>query len=489
MGAAERAPSVTLARNAFYLVVGQAATTALAIVLSSALGRSLGAHDFGVYYLITTMATFAYVFVEWGQPTLVIPLVARAPQRSGELLGSSLALRVVLAVAVSVVAALISWTLGYGAQTTGLAVFMILASLPLFLAQSYGMVFRAHDRMGKDATVSVANKAVALCVALPALALGLGIPGVILALAVAGAAALVVARRLYARAFSLPLRMSWDVARELLRDGAPILAMTAATSAQPYLDAILLSKLAPPSVVGWYGAAKTILGTMMAPATILGMAAYPRLARASADPTVLRREVRAAFRPLLLLGALAGTGTYLFADVAIALIYGARVFAPAAMILKVFAPALFLVFIDVLLGNILYAAGRGTGFAVAKVASVVVGSTLDLLLIPVFQERFANGGIGVVVAFAFSELFVFGGAMIVMRRWHALEPAIAVDVARALGAAGVTILLLRLMSGLPAGVALPLCVVVFVGASLALGLVRRRDLELLRALVPRTPGA
>src|SRR5713101_3886566 len=45
-----------IARNAFYLVVGQAATTALAIVLSAALGRSLGPGDFGMYYLITTMS-------------------------------------------------------------------------------------------------------------------------------------------------------------------------------------------------------------------------------------------------------------------------------------------------------------------------------------------------------------------------------------------------------------------------------------------------
>jgi O-antigen/teichoic acid export membrane protein len=56
-----------IARNAFYIVVGQATTTALAIVLSAALGRSLGPQDFDIFYLITTMSAFAYVFTEWGQ--------------------------------------------------------------------------------------------------------------------------------------------------------------------------------------------------------------------------------------------------------------------------------------------------------------------------------------------------------------------------------------------------------------------------------------
>ncbi|HKC13434.1 MAG TPA: oligosaccharide flippase family protein, partial [Vicinamibacteria bacterium] len=93
--------SAGIARNAFYLVVGQATTTALAIVLSAALGRSLGPGDFGIYYLITTMSAFAYVFAEWGQPYFVIRQVAREPQRSGDLLGTALVLRVLFTLIVT----------------------------------------------------------------------------------------------------------------------------------------------------------------------------------------------------------------------------------------------------------------------------------------------------------------------------------------------------------------------------------------------------
>jgi O-antigen/teichoic acid export membrane protein len=473
-----------MAQNAFFLVVGQVTMTALAIVLSAALGRSLGAKDFGVYYLITTMSTFAYVFVEWGQPYFIIRQVAREPLRSGALLGTALALRAASAIVVTVPAALIAWALGYDTRTTSLSVFLILASLPLFLAQGYGMVFRARDRMGRDATVSVSNKVIALCITLPALALGAGIPGVIFAQAIAGVAALGVAFKLHGRLGAPPLRVSSQTARELFAAGAPILAMTAAVWAQPYLDVVVLSRLVPATVVGWFGAAKTILGTLVAPAAILGAAAYPRIARVSADSAMLRREVRAAFRPLLWLGALAGTGTYLFAGTAISLIYGSRGFEPAATLLQVFAPGVFLLFIDILLGNIIYASGRGTWFAIAKIVSVVVGTVLDILLIPFFQEHFANGGIGVFVAFALSEVVVFAGAMIVLRR-GTLEPATALDVARALGAAGATVLLFRLIPTVPPWVGMPVCVAAFAAASLALGLMGRRDLNVLQTLVRR----
>ena len=163
------ADGATVARNALSLVAGQAATTALAIVFSAALGRSLGAEDFGLYYLITVMSTFAYVFVEWGQPFFVIREVATEPLRAGELLGTALALRAGLAFAVAIPAGLIAWALGYGGRTSWLLVLLILAGLPLFLAQGYGMVFRARDQMGRDAAVSVANKVLVLGVALPAL--------------------------------------------------------------------------------------------------------------------------------------------------------------------------------------------------------------------------------------------------------------------------------------------------------------------------------
>ena len=478
------ASGATVARNALHLVIGQGATTVLAIVLSAALGRSLGAKDFGVYYLIATMSAFAYVFVEWGQPLFVIRQAARAPGRSGELLGAALALRAAMAVAVILPAGLIAWGLGYGARTTWLSVLFILASLPLFLAQGYGMVFRARDQMGRDAIVSISNKAITLLIALPTLALGAGIPGVIVAQAVAGLAALGVAVRLYRRLGAPRLTASTQTARELLAAGAPILAMTAAAAAQPYLDAIILSKLAPAAAVGWFGAARNIIGTLLAPAAILGAAAYPHIARASAEPAGLGPTVRSAFRPLLWLGALAATGTYLFAGTAIGLIYGSEGFGPAATILQVFSPGLFLVFIDILLGNIIYASGGGTGFAIAKIVSVVVGTGLDFVLIPLFQQRLGNGGVGVVVAFALSELVVFAGALMVMRR-GTLQRGTALDVARALAAGGLTVLLFRVAPPVPAWAGIPLCVAAFAAASVALGLVGRRELAVALTLMRR----
>jgi O-antigen/teichoic acid export membrane protein len=480
-----RSHHATIARNAFNLVLGQVVTTGLAIVFSAALGRSLGAQDFGIYFLISSFSLFAYVLVDWGQQFYVIREVARSPERGSQLLGTALVLRAAGAALVAVPTGLMTWALGYQARTCWFSVAFIGVSLPFFLAQSYGMVFRGRDRMGLDAWVSVVNKFALLAVGLAALALGTGLSGVVAAQAVAGLIALALAAQLYRRVTTGPLRYSAQTAREVIAGGSALVTMMAAVSVQPYLDAIILSKLAPADAMGWFGAAKNIMGTLLAPALILGAAEFPRLSRAAADIPTFSIEVRAALRPILWLGALGGVGTYLFADLAIGIIYGQQHFGPAGTILKVYGPGLFFIFIDVLFANALTAMGRATALSVAKISSVVLSTALDLILIPIFQKTTGNGGLGVVVAFVASEAVVFAGSLFLLPR-GTFGLGATLDLGRALGAAAITALLFRSMPPLPFYLGLPLCVIVFSLCSVALGLVRRADVQLLWALLRRS---
>src|SRR5215472_3653237 len=148
----------TVARNAFYLVVGQVTTTAFGIVFSAALGRILGPHDFGLYFLISSFSVFAYVLADWGQQYYVIREVARQPERGSMMLGTTLILRVAGTVLVAAPTGIATWALGYDAVTCWYTIAFIAVSLPFFLAQSYGLVFRGRDRMGLDAWVAVVNK-------------------------------------------------------------------------------------------------------------------------------------------------------------------------------------------------------------------------------------------------------------------------------------------------------------------------------------------
>ena len=118
----------------------------------------------------------------------------------------------------------------------------------------------------------------------------------------------------------------------------------------------------------------------------------------------------------------------------------------------------------------------------------MLSTGLDLLLIPWFQRRTGNGGVGAVLAFVASEVVVFGGAALMLPR-RCLGKTVALDLGRALGAAGATALLFYSLPPLPIYVGVPACITVFTLCALSLGLVRRSDVALMQGMIRRKLAA
>ncbi len=476
-------PRGSVVRNAMHLGLGQIATTILTILLSATLARTLGAADFGLLYLLMSIATFAYVFVEWGHNPLIIRETVRNPEKAGNLLGSALALRAASALVACAVAVASTWLLGYDVRTRVLTAVLILAWLPQYLGLSFGSVFRAHSRMDRDALMNVILKLTTLIGSVTCLALGGRLRGLMLAWCLAGCLTLAVGITMY-RKLRLPrLSVSLQTARALWHNGASLLAIFLAVAIEPYLNANILYKRAPAAVVGWYGAAWNICGTLLAPATILAATMYPRWSMASGDPAEFKRSFDISFRPLLLVAVLGAVGTYLFADVAIGLIYSRQKFGPAADTLRAFAPVLLLMYVDVFVGMAILASGRAGRLAAAKVGAVVITTTLVFFLVPICQARYGNGGLGVMFAMTLGEVLMLVAAATLIRR--ALDGRMLVDVCRCLAAGAVTILVMRLLPTLTPILAIPMCIALFAGLALVAGALHRADVELLLSAIKK----
>lgn len=465
----------SMVRNVVHLGLGQVTTTILTILLSATMARTLGPSDFGLLYLLMSIATFAYVIVDWGHGAIIGREAARRPERSGELLGSALAARTAGALLACPAAIATTWLLGYDLRTCLLSGALILCWLPQYLGLSFGWVFRSHERMDQDALLNVALKLATLVGSVICFTLGGRVAGLVLTWSVAGCLTLIIGIAMY-RSLQLPkLSATVSTARELLRDGAPLLAMSLAVAVEPFFNANILYKLASPAVVGWYGAAWNIAGTLIAPATILGATMYPRLSTAAGDAAEFKRAFGVSFRPLFLLAVLGAVGTYLFADVAVGLIYSLQEFGPAADILRAFAPVLLLMYVDLFLSMAIVAAGKAGRLAIAKVVSVVVTTGLVFVLVPLCQTRFSNGGLGVMYAMVIGELLMLSAAGVLIR--EAIDSHEFGDMCRTLIAGAVTILLIRLLPALTPFLAIPICILVFGGLSLLVGAVKRSDVE------------
>lgn len=472
-------PGAAVARNAMHLVFGQAALTLLSIGLSAVLGRSLGARDFGVYYFASATTFFAYTIVEWGQPQLLIQLVAREPESAGTLLGSAAVMRAVGAALGAGAAALATRAMGYDLRTQLLVALFMATWLPTSLAQAFGLAFRGRERMDSDAQVNVANKAFFVAIAIPVLALGGGLTSVALSLGAAGLGSLVVADALRRRLAFAPPRPSRRAIRQLLVEGAPIMLMNLVLVGETYVGTLFLSKFTPPEVIGWYGAARNIYGALVMPTTILVSASFPRFSRTSDDLPAFRREVAASLRPVLGAAVLGSIGTYLFAHVAIGVVFGRAKFGPAIVVLQLLAPTLFLISIDTLLGFVALAAGRAKWITAWKIVALVMTGVLAWVLVPWTQARFGNGAYGVVAALAAAELIMLASLARLVPR-GVLTAAVFRDLLRAMAAGAVALAAVRLLPTDHPVVAIPVCILAFGGAAWAVRLIGAGDLAVLR---------
>ena len=471
----------SIVKNTAALVAGQIVTTAIAIVANAILARTVGAEDFGIYWLVGSIVSFAYVVIDWG-PNCFVGTIAREPGRTANLFGSKVLMGAALATIGFGVVNVATVALGYEPRVRGLIALAFALNLVTAWCTAASLVLRARERMSLDAIGSVALGACTAVGIVAAVLAGGGLASVFIAQGVAAAAALTVYAMLLRKLPIGRVRPTAATVRELAHGGTPFVVFAVIVAVHPYVDATLLSKLAPKAVMGWYGAATKFSGTLLFPALVLGSSLYPTLSRlAVSSKEEFSRTVRMTLRPLLTVATLATVGTILFADVAVNLVYGQRSFGGAIVILQSLAPWIFLTFVSVGLGSAVVALRRERAFTVAKVASVVVSGGLDLVLIPWFQEHHGNGAVGTALAQGGSELVMVVTALLLMPR-GLIDRGVFGSLVRALASGGGMLAAGWGLSWLGANVVIRLgaSLLVFAALTMATGLLARRDLLLLR---------
>ena len=395
-----------IARNVMNLGIGQIATGILGFFLTAALGRSLGPANFGIYYTLFAIYGFVGVMVDWGQATYVIGETARGRPDEPEFIGSALLIRLAGSVCAAIMAAGITLAFGYDEAIVWLAPIVVIVGTPLALSQAYSFLFRGRDRMDLETCVAITGKAVTLAATLLVLYWGASLLGVLLAYGVGGlgsmAAGVYLARRI---GFNIRAPAAAPL-RELLWAGIPFALFSSALALLPFIEVLLLSRFTSPDVVGWYAAARGVLGIVIAPAAILATASFPEVSRMSSSVPDLRRLLTESSRLLLSIAALTSAALYLFADHIVMVIYGRGDFQHAALLLRVAAPFFVLQFLGFLLGSAVLATGKSKQMAKIKIVYVAAFSVVAWILVDFCQQRFGNGAIALFVTSGLLEIFL-----------------------------------------------------------------------------------
>jgi O-antigen/teichoic acid export membrane protein len=397
----------TIARNTAVLFIQQGITWTSSFLLMMFLPRSLGPVAFGRFFLAFSVAELFRVLVSYGATTLVAKDISRNPENAGETIVNAMAFRAVFAT-VSI-AAMIGFSLiaEYPVETEvlffvfGLGLLFTSVHFPL-----YG-VFQGLEIVHYNSLGSIAERAFVCLVGISVLLMGGGavaVAIVFLAGLFLNTSVLLVQVRKFVAWLPSP---KWSSVFRQIRDGIPYFLFSASTMIYYRINTLMLSKMAPEEVLGWYGAAMRFFDTLMFFPSVFAIAILPTLSRLWKDEADIHKQ--AALKSLefvSFVGIPVSLLVALFSEEIVALLYGAEGFVESATILRILSIGLVFIYVDIIVGTTLLASDKQYQQSVVALCAIPFNVLLNYFLIPYFGELTGNGGSGAAVATVLTEVCV-----------------------------------------------------------------------------------
>ncbi len=406
----------SITRNATVLFGSQVVTWASSFVLMILLPRYLGSEEFGRLYLAMSLAMMAQVFIEFGGAFYIAKEIAKSPQDAPALIANSVGLRVLLSLLTILALFAFAVVGGYPPRVRLLIGILSIAKLWEGTMAVYISSFQGFERMEYRSASSITERIVLTVAAVPALLLGGDAVVVAVLMAVSTLMSFLVASRFLRRLVRPLPPIRWRAAWGLAKAGLPYLFMAIFAVIYYRINAVMLSLMTPESVVGWFGAAFRFFDVLMFLPSILSIAVFPVLARQAAEQSHVAHTTEKSLRVILLAGVPMSIAAFAFAEGIIGTLFGLGAYGPSVAILKMLAPGLLLVYVDFVLVTALVALDRQRQWSLVALLAIPVSIALNYALIPLFQERSGNGGMGSALATNITELVIMGAAMLLLPR-------------------------------------------------------------------------
>jgi O-antigen/teichoic acid export membrane protein len=411
-------PSVRrrVAFNTAVQVAGKGAVLAIAAGSIAVLTRYLGPDDYGRFTLALMYMQLFGVLADVGLLTTVVRDVSKEPERTEELVGNALTLRLLLSLLAIALGAALSLALPY-AHDVRIAI--VLAGGPLLLGMlntSLVAVFQARLRMGRAMIAEVVGRAAGFGLAVAVAALDLGFYAVMGAAAGGALVTLVVTWSLsrgLVRARFLADRAVW---RPLLAASLPLGLALAINELYFRADTLVISLFRPYEDVGLYTLAYRILEFTLALGTVFLTSVFPVLSsRVAQGGPAVGRTIQSAFDFFVIVSVPLAAGGAIAAPAVIDLAGGSD-FSEASTPLQVLLVAGGLAWINGVFGYALIAKERQLNALWLNVVGLCVNVGLNLALVPEY------GIVAAAVITVFSELVILVGSYFLMQRHFEFFP-------------------------------------------------------------------
>lgn len=402
------------------LAGGQLASWAFGVLWLVFVPRTLGPTAMGEFVIAISVSSLFGVIVNQGAAPFVTREIARDNDRAPVLVGATIAMRLLTTVPACVLLVLVLPFMRFGTEQTLL---IWLASALVVTAAVSGALetaFASLERMEYLAYSSLVGNGLVSLLGITLVLLGGGVvPLLILDL---GLTILVLALNLrWSRGvFTIAWRGAVRLAPYVFRAGLSYWIGGLFFTAYLCIDAVILSKLAPAEVVGWYGMPVQAFTSVLMVATVLSTAWFPRLAaahkRGSGD---LQQTARPAVEATVVLSLPIAAGIALVASPVITWLYGPG-FLGSIPVLILLGFCVVPTYLNIIAFTVFQAEGRQVTWFKVIAAATAVNIGLNLVLIPHFQAG-GNGAIGAAVSLLVTEV-VQAACALAMLPWLLRAP-------------------------------------------------------------------
>ncbi|MBI3112690.1 MAG: flippase [Ignavibacteriales bacterium] len=439
--------ATSIAKNTTVMMASQGVTWISSFVLMLFLPRYLGSEEYGRLYLAISLTMMFQIVIDFGGSYFIAKEVSRDRSKAAYLMANSIALRGILWIFSLASLGLISFVAGYSPLVVALIFILGFAKLWEGTGRVLVSCFQGFELMQYPSLGAIAERTFIMMTGVGALLLGADALLIAILMAISTLLSFVMNLRFSRRIIPRVPGIRWGALRDLLREGLPYFLWSVFAVMYYRVDVVMLSLMAPESVVGWYGASYRFFDVLMFLPSILSWAVFPVLSRLNRQPGTDPASVtRKSLDLVLLAGIPLSIVVCAFADEIIDLFFGLGQYGPSVILLRIFSFGLLLVYVDFILGTTLFASDRQKQWTMVALAALALNPVLNYFLIPVTQASLGNGGIGAAIATLITELFVMAMALAILPQRILSGSRVSVQL-KGLVAGGLMALALWLLHG------------------------------------------
>jgi len=393
----------SIGRNLLDMMSSQVVTFLLGFVAQVVQPRYVGPDGIGQVQLAFSIWLIAQTLITLGTGSYLTLVMAQDPARGRALVGPVLLLRMALFVVASIGVAIFASNVGYSNEIKILLVIAGSTMLIMALADTYTSAFFGLEQMRYPARITIFAKLLYTIVMVAVLVLGGGVYGLALTTTINAVLTVTLLAFFYRRYGRISWKRPPDGYRGLVTASFGFMVAGAVVVIYLQIDMITMSLLVDETALGWYTVADVLMSSLLFIPTILISVLFPVIGRVHHEGAAESAElVRRSLSALTLTGVAIGFGAFIVAEPFCALLYGED-FRQAGQVLAVFGIALPFIFATMMLGTVALATGHKRFWTTLMVVGIVVSICFNIVVVPLMDERYGNGGIGGALGYIVTE--------------------------------------------------------------------------------------